>query len=439
MSIRSEADLQHVFESLRKGLVPQRGLDAFAVGIDKERGEMARQLDMAASGEGSIKLLRGDYGCGKTFVSRLTLQDAIERGFATSFVVVSDNDTRLYKFEELYARIVSNLSTSTCPQGALGDVLDRWVGSVEEALEDTGSDPDDEGFDALVLERLEQDLHARTQGQAPQDFIRVVKTIFELKQRGELTEAGALLSWLAGSRNVSASAKRAAGVRGEITSRDALAYLRGVLAIVRAAGHTGLVVVVDETETLLRSRRDTRGRSLNGLRQIADAAGSYPGLLWVLTGTPDFFDSRRGVAGLPPLHDRVRFMERGGFASMRQPQLRLRPFDKQRLFKVAHKLHKLYPAAERERVDERVTEGFIERLVDEVSHGFGQDVGVVPRQFLREFINVLDMVDEEEEFVPAQVYEFELDESSLRDEERDITYQTSDDEPEELLPVEDVW
>jgi hypothetical protein len=78
-----------------------------------------------------------------------------------------------------------------------------------------------------------------------------------------------------------------------------------VLEIVKAAGYKGLVIVIDEAETILRMRKDSRHKSLNGIRQIADAAGSYPGLLWVFTGTPDFFDSRHGVAGLAPLHDRI--------------------------------------------------------------------------------------------------------------------------------------
>ncbi len=92
MTAMTDRDVQHVFESLRKGLVPERGIDAFAVGIEKLRGEISRQLELAASGEGTIKFSRGGYGCGKTFMGRLALLDAKERTFATSFVVVSDND-----------------------------------------------------------------------------------------------------------------------------------------------------------------------------------------------------------------------------------------------------------------------------------------------------------------------------------------------------------
>ena len=41
----SKRDLVHVFERLRSGAVPERGLDTFAVGIERERAEVARQLD----------------------------------------------------------------------------------------------------------------------------------------------------------------------------------------------------------------------------------------------------------------------------------------------------------------------------------------------------------------------------------------------------------
>src|SRR5438093_9602693 len=119
-------DAAHIFQRLRSGTVPERGLEAFAVGIERHRKELQRKLDEVKSGEGDVKFLRGGYGCGKTFMANLVVQDALERGFATSFVVVSVNDLHFHKFDELYRKVVSGLSTPACPQGALGDVLDRW-------------------------------------------------------------------------------------------------------------------------------------------------------------------------------------------------------------------------------------------------------------------------------------------------------------------------
>src|SRR5580658_10514937 len=115
----SQRDREHIFERLRSGVVPERGLEEFAVGVEKQRAEIGRLLDLAASGEGVFKFLRGGYGCGKTFMARLAVHDAQQHkrkgepegalGFATSFVVVSDNDFHLHKFENLYRRVVQEL------------------------------------------------------------------------------------------------------------------------------------------------------------------------------------------------------------------------------------------------------------------------------------------------------------------------------------------
>ena len=439
MTSLSTRDLEHIFERLRGGLVPERGLTAFAVGVEKNRKEVHRQLDLLRAGEGAIKFLRGGYGCGKTFMARLAILDAQEQGFATSFVVVSDNDLRFHKFEEVYRKIVAELGTATCPRGALGDLLDRWIGRIEDALVEAGADDEAPDFDERVRQRLGEEISSLTRGQAPQDFVRVIQTIFDAKQRSDFATAGALLSWLSGSANVSASAKKAAGIKGDIGSSVAMDYLRGVLEIVKAGGYSGLVIVIDEAETILRMRKDTRHKSLNGIRQISDDASSYPGLLWLFTGTPDFFDSRRGVQGLEPLHDRIKFSKTGNFASRKQPQLELKPFDRDRLLGVAQKLRGLFPSVHGERIDERLSDGFLARLVDEVTSGFRGDVGVVPRQFLREFVNQLDLVDEHDTYEPMKEYGFQPRE--LTPEEREALHgrPDSDDDDDGLVPREDVW
>lgn len=449
MGTLTAKDVEHVFESLRKGLVPERGIDTFAVGIEKQRGELHRQLELAGGGEGTIKFLRGGYGCGKTFMARLALLDAQELGFATSFVVVSDNDLKFHRFDDVYRKVMTELGTSSCPRGALSDILDRWIARVEDALIAAGEDEDAAGFDEKVQQRLEADLASLTGGQAPQDFIRVIQTIFRLKQEGEVSEAGALISWLCGSGNVAAASKKAAGIKGDIGSRDALDYLRGVLEIVKAAGYKGLLIVIDEAETILRMRSDSRHKSLNGIRQIADAAGSYPGMLWLFTGTPEFFDTRHGVAGLEPLHRRISFSKQGSFASLRQPQLELTPFDAERLRSVATRLRELYPSGTRSVLEERVSLDFIDRLVAEVTKGFRGDVGVVPRQFLREFVTQLDLVEENDDYVPMELYGFDpsqISTSALTPEEQQRLGETSDSAPldeleegPELIPTEDVW
>ncbi len=114
------------------------------------------------------------------------------------------------------------------------------------------------------------------------------------------------------------------------------------------------------------------------------------------------------MAGLEPLHNRIQFLEQGGMVSLRQPQLQLVPFTKVRLKEVALKLRELYPTQDRATLEAKVTPAFIEKLIAEVSTGFRGDVGVVPRQFLRRLVNILDLASENTDFDPAREKGFEL-------------------------------
>jgi hypothetical protein len=275
--------------------------------------------------------------------------------------------------------------------------LDRWIGGIEEGLVGLGVSPDDPAFEAKVFAKLDEQLQALTGGKAPHDMTRVVRKIFELKQLGQFQEASALISWLSGSSNVAASVKSLAAIKGDISSSDAMDYLRGILEIVKSAGYTGLVIVIDEAETILRMRGDVRGKSLNAIRQIVDAASGYPGLLWVFTGTPMFFDDRHGVKGVEALYARIKYETLNGVPSLRQPQLELKPFDADRLSRVALKLRSIHPDLSAEEAERRLPRELVDQLVAKVTEGFHGDVGVVPRQFLRTFVSVLDILVENPE------------------------------------------
>ena len=121
-------------KDFRSGTVPEKGLDKFAVGIDKPLNEIKRQLNLAATNEGVFKFLRGGYGCGKTFISQYTMLEALKQNFAVSFVVVSPNDTQFHKFDEVYHKIVSGLRTPMAGSGALEDAIDRWIARIEDRL-----------------------------------------------------------------------------------------------------------------------------------------------------------------------------------------------------------------------------------------------------------------------------------------------------------------
>ena len=80
------------------------------------------------------------------------------------------------------------------------------------------------------------------------------------------------------------------------------------------------------------------------------------------------------------------------------------------------------------------------QLVSEVTRGFRGDVGVVPRQFLREFVNQLDLVDDNPEYDPATAYESSP--APMTDEESAVVTGSSlapAEGDDGLVPKEDVW
>jgi hypothetical protein len=107
--------------------------------------------------------------------------------------------------------------------------------------------------------------------------------------------AEGLMAWVSGQPTVAAGVKRTAGIQGAIDHFGATSFLAGLLTILRDSGYAGLVLVLDEVETLQRMRGDTRDKGLNALRQWLDEidAGRFPGLYLLVTGTPAFFAGSR--------------------------------------------------------------------------------------------------------------------------------------------------
>jgi hypothetical protein len=126
---------------------------------------------------------------------------------------------------------------------------------------------------------------------------------------------------------------------------------------------------------------------------------------------------------------------------LRQAQLELAPFDAERLRSVALRLRELFPTGDRGRLDRKVSTEFIDRLVAEVTAGFKGDVGVVPRQFLREFVTQMDLVEEHQEYDPMTEYGFKP--ADLSAEEQHVLtgapLVTLDDDTDARIPQEDVW
>ncbi len=417
---------QEIVDALRRGTVPRQSLDALATGLDHFQQALGEELKSVKSGSGLFKAIRGEYGCGKTFFARWFAESAKKNGFATAEVQVSETETPLHKLETVYRRMMERLATADTGQGALRNIIDGWFYTLEEDVlaEGTIDGSDQEQLLACTGELLEKRL-ASVSKSAPM-FSAALRGYREAQARGETAIADGIIAWLAGQPNVSATAKRAAGVKGDIDHFGALSFLQGLLSVLRDAGHAGLLLILDEVETIQRVRSDVRDKSLNALRQLIDEvdSGRFPGLYVLVTGTPAFFDGPQGIQRLEPLAQRlhVDFKTDAKFDNPRAVQIRLTAFDLDRLCQVGCKVRDIYAqhTPSHDRILQLCDDQYVTDLANAVAGKLGGKVGIAPRIFLKKLVaDVLDRVDQFADFNPRQDYQLTIDESELQPVERE--------------------
>lgn len=421
---------REVLDALRRGTVPANGLDQLAVGLSRFERELDAELDAVAAGGGVFKAVRGEYGAGKTFFARWLCDRAQKNGFATAEVQVNEIDTPLHRLETVYRRMIESLRTDTTPPSALRSILDSWLFTVEDDAAEATSAPADAAVDSLLEKRLSE-----VASHSPV-FPQVIRAYRRFVAEDDNDAADGLVSWLGGQPHVAAGVKRRAGIKGDLDNYLAMGFLKGLLAILRDAGHPGLVLVLDEVETLQRIRSDSRAKALNALRQLMDEVhdGSLPGLYLLITGTPAFFDGRQGVQLLPPLADRLRtdFSRAPRFDNPRAPQLRLTGFDLDKLVELGGRVRTLFVSHldDADRVLGVADDAFLSDFASSVAGGLGGQVGIAPRLFLRKLVDVLDTIELHADFDPRVDYEVRIQPADLNEAEREAAARRTADDVE---------
>ncbi len=403
--------------------MPDSGLDLLATGLDRFEAAVEAELDAVAAGGAVFKAVRGEYGSGKTFFARWLGEHAKRRNFAVAEIQISETETPLHKLETVYRRLTERLTTTSFPPSALRPVVDAWFYALEEDALAAGASEEilPAAVDALMTARLtEVSRHAPAFATALRGYRNAILADDE-------ATAAAVLAWLGGQPNVAASARRAAGVRGDLDHFGALGFLQGLLTVLRDSGHRGLLVVLDEVETLQRVRSDARDKALNALRQLIDEvhSGRFPGVYLLITGTPAFYDGQQGVQRLAPLAQRLAtdFTTDPRFDNPRAVQLRLPGFTLESLISLGITIRDLYATGTEnsDRITSVADDAYVAELARAVSGSLGGKVGVAPRLFLKKLVSdVLDRIDQFPDFDPRQHYRLTVTSTELTDTERNL-------------------
>src|SRR3990167_8684563 len=126
-----------IIEGLRKGIVPREYVSFFSVGRQNWFKFVEEDLDyFIANGGGKVRFINGDYGDGKTHFMSVIQQLALQKNFASSFVVLT-REIPIHKFECVYQEIVAQLRGNFEGVG-IRSLIKQWINKQKLNEQDLG-------------------------------------------------------------------------------------------------------------------------------------------------------------------------------------------------------------------------------------------------------------------------------------------------------------
>lgn len=366
-----------VIKALKIGKVPSRGTRRLAVGRDLEIAEMERILSYVAGGGFECRLLRGDYGSGKTFFLSVIRELAFERHFAVAVTNLS-REIPFGKRDLVVGEILRGLrspdSGNAC---ALADYLRRWL----------------DRYDPLTPYQQNEPLRAATMRVANADsgMVAGLRAFQSAYIADEPAHMDAILAWLRGEP-IDPEVRKKYTLLGKLTPDGAFRRLRAVVALLKDADVPGLVVLVDEAETIYRlGNSGQRLAAYTAIREIIDNGDDeFPSTLFLFAGTPEFFeDEFRGIASYPALYQRIRSNQVTSQRDLRQPIIRLEDLDRDGLVAISTRVRDLHGSAYAYDATVAYPDPEIERFVTSAGEKFGS-IHSKPRAYLKALVDELD-------------------------------------------------
>jgi hypothetical protein len=400
--ILEKRSARDIIDALRHGVVPRNNLNLLMVGQQTARKHLADILQEVNSNKSHFKFIRGQYGSGKTFLCSWLKEFALNNEFAVSFMNIS-HDQPLSDLPVFFSGMINGLRTpEKTDSGALVDILESWLLNIQTKtarLEgiDLAQAVTHESFIKGVEKSIEVEF-ANFNDIEP-GFSQALRAFYDGKIKGDMELVSNAVAWIMGSRSLSSQALRDIGVKGYLEANNVFPRMRAILEIISGARYKGLLLLVDELE-LVRKFPHARQRelALETLRLLIDEAGrnALPGCLIIFTGTDEFFeDERYGLKSYEALAERVRTpFTHGSIVSMRQPIISLEALDSQRLANVIFKIRDLYGIAYTWDAQQFADDKSILKLIEEWTMFGDESIDRKPRPVLREFIQMLDLCEE---------------------------------------------
>lgn len=392
---------QTVLNSLKGGVVPRIGLPYITVGRKAEIEALLHDIDVIQEGGASFRFIVGRYGSGKSFLLQTLRNYVMDKNF-----VVVDGDLsperRLQgsKGQGLatYRELIQNISTKTRPEGgALTLILDRWINTIQtQVATETGLNNDDPKFEQKVDKKIYGVISSLNELVHGFDFAKLLNMYYHAYMSGDDETKAKVVKWFRGEYSHKTEAKKDLGVDIIISDSEWYEYLKLFATFFRQAGYAGLMIMIDELVNIYKipntiSRQYNYEKILTMYNDTLQGKAKYLGI--IMCGTPQAIeDRRRGVYSYEALRSRLasgKFTQVGA-RDMYAPVIKLEPLTAEEMMVLTEKLADMH--ANLYGYERTITDDDLMQFIKIEYARVGADTNITPREIIRDFIEILDIV-----------------------------------------------
>lgn len=365
-----------IIEGLRKGIVPTEYVSFFTVGRQNWLKFVEEDLDcFIASGGGKVRFINGDYGDGKTHFMSVIQQLSLQKNFASSFVILT-RDIPIHKFEVVYQEIVSQLRGNFEGVG-IRAAIKHWI--------------KEQKIDEQDLGELSSSL--REIPGLGLDFANALIGLLQPHSSDETEDPEEVLyQWFEGKKVSKKNLKRF-HVFELLNKTNSKQFLQSLIIFLRMAGHKGLILFLDELETVLAQGASIRNAAYENVRLLMDNTEHAQYLELFFSLIPDVLLSEKGFKSYDALWSRVRTVGDSDELNYRSTLVDLHktPLRRQELVDLGVSLRKIHEISYRWSAEHSVPNDLIDSMCQKQ-----EEMGTLSevRLFIKQMIRCLDITEQ---------------------------------------------
>jgi hypothetical protein len=379
-----------IIEALRKGIVPTEYVSFFTVGRQNWLKFVEEDLDyFIASGGGKVRFINGDYGDGKTHFMSVIQQLSIQKNFATSFVVLT-RDIPIHKFEVVYQAVVSNLRGNFEGMGIRSSIK-HWI----------NSQINEEDLGALSISLREIPGMGIDFANALIGLLQINSSSSSEEEQDDSEEI--LYQWFEGKKVSKKDLKRF-HVFEVLNKTNSKQFLQSLVAFLKITQHKGLILFLDELETVLAQGTSIRNAAYENVRLLMDNTDHAEYLMLFFSLIPDVLLSEKGFKSYDALWSRVRTIGDSDDLNYRSTLVDLHktPLRRQELVNLGLSLRRIHEISYRWIAEQSVPNDLIVQMCAQQ-----EEMGALSevRMFIKQMIRFLDLSEQGEAMSESNLLE----------------------------------